>query len=148
MREVHVDRPRAAINTKRSQITLLISSIKNVISGAIRHPIEAISILSSRDDETVPQEDEDPVCAGAVGEGAAKKPHFMLIAEMSMPCSFDQKGTFGFVTHLCNRPCGDQAQTPSIPDNNSEITFGRMGEELGWFFFLFQRQRWGFPQMG
>lgn len=61
----------------------------------------------------------------------------MLIAEMSMPCNYEQSGTYGFVTHLCNRLCGDEIQTLSIPDNNSEVTFGRMKEKLGWFFWWF-----------
>jgi len=61
----------------------------------------------------------------------------MLMAEVTMPCNCEQVGTYGFVTHLCNRLCGDEIQTLSIPDNNSEVTFGRMREKLGWFFWWF-----------
>jgi len=61
----------------------------------------------------------------------------MLITEMSIPCNYDQEGTFGFVTHLCNRLLGNEVQTLSIPDNNCEVTFGRMGEKLGWFFWWY-----------
>ncbi|RLF13561.1 MAG: hypothetical protein DRN06_08455 [Thermoprotei archaeon] len=59
----------------------------------------------------------------------------VLIVEMSMPCDYDQEGTFGFVAHLCNRVLGDEIKILSIPDNNCEVTFGRMGEKLGWFFW-------------
>jgi len=65
----------------------------------------------------------------------------MLIAEVTMPCDYEQSGTYGFVTHLCNRLCGDEIQTLSIPDNNSEVTFGRMREKLGWFFWWFDDGR-------
>ena len=61
----------------------------------------------------------------------------MLITEMSMPCKYDQRGTFGFVTHLCNRLLGDEVKTLSIPDNNCEVTFGHMDEKLGWFFWWY-----------
>jgi len=66
----------------------------------------------------------------------------MLMTEMSMPCRYDQRGTwFGFVTHLCNRVLGDEVRMLSIPDNNCEVTFGRMGEKLGWFFWWFDHGR-------
>ena len=63
----------------------------------------------------------------------------VLICEMKTPCDLGQEGTYGFVVHLCNRLVGDDVRTLEIPDNNSEITFGRMGERLGWFHWWFDQ---------
>ncbi|MCK4299929.1 MAG: hypothetical protein KAX80_10375, partial [Planctomycetes bacterium] len=57
----------------------------------------------------------------------------VLVCEMKVPCDLSQPGTFGVVVHLCNRLVGDEVRTLEIPDNNSEITFGRMGQKVGWF---------------
>jgi len=62
-----------------------------------------------------------------------------LITEMCMPCDFERGGTYGFVSHLCNRLTGDEVKTLSIPDNNCEVTFGRMDDKLGWFFWWYDQ---------
>ncbi len=63
----------------------------------------------------------------------------VLVCEMKVPCDLSQPGTFGFVVHLCNRLVGDEVRTLEIPDNNSEITFGRMGEKVGWFHWWYDQ---------
>ncbi|KPJ49441.1 MAG: hypothetical protein AMJ38_03320, partial [Dehalococcoidia bacterium DG_22] len=71
-------------------------------------------------------------------------PDAMLICEMKVPCDLTQSGTYGFVVHLCNRLVGDEVRTLQLPDNNSEITFGRMGEKLGWFHWWYDHSGVGF----
>ena len=63
----------------------------------------------------------------------------VLVCEMKVPCDLSQPGTYGFVVHLCNRLVGDEVRTHQVPDNNSEITFGRMGDKLGWFHWWFDQ---------
>lgn len=63
----------------------------------------------------------------------------VLVCEMRVPCDLSQPGTYGFVVHLCNRLVGDEVRTHQLPDNNSEITFGRMGDKVGWFHWWFDQ---------
>lgn len=63
----------------------------------------------------------------------------VLACEVRVPSDLSQPGTYGFVVHLCNRLVGDEVRTLEIPDNNSEIAFGRMGEAVGWFHWWYNQ---------
>jgi hypothetical protein len=63
----------------------------------------------------------------------------VLACDVRVPSDLSQQGTYGFVVHLCNRLVGDEVRTLEIPDNNSEIAFGRMGERVGWFHWWYDQ---------
>jgi hypothetical protein len=63
----------------------------------------------------------------------------VLACDVRVPSDLSQPGTYGFIVHLCNRLVGDDVKTTEIPDNNSEVAFGRMGERVGWFHWWYDQ---------
>ena len=63
----------------------------------------------------------------------------VLACDVRVPSDLSQRGTYGFIVHLCNRLVGDEVKTTEIPDNNSEVAFGRMGEKVGWFHWWYDQ---------